>query len=669
MKKQNGLAPRGWLAAAAFVFLGGMNSWAQAPARTPVEAFFQNPAFAGAEISPTGRHVAVQILNKTGRMQLIVMDTDNFASAKVVAAYSNGDVTNVHWVSDERLVYGIVDGQLNTGAVFASPGLFAVGRDGTGSKQLARMEWAIERTVGDRQLLDPSARFLSTMANHDSDDVYITLGKFSDTTRRLEGLNLLKLNTVTGVSSVVQRPGMTWAWFVDANDVPRASVTREDGRGAVQYMNPVTQKWEKLVEYDAATGEGGFTPVAFGPDGVLYVRGQREMGTSALYKFDPEKRTVDPAPVVAVDGFDFSGKLLMNKTRLLGLRIVTDAESTVWLDPELKAVQEKVDKLLPGTINRIDVPARAEVPLVLVRSFSDGEPGFFALYNTKTGKFSVLGQKMPGIEARAMAARDLVRYKARDGLDIPAWLTLPRGSKGKKLPLVVLVHGGPWVRGGEWQWDADSQFLASRGYAVLEPEYRGSQGYGFEHFKAGWKQWGLGMQNDLADGARWAIAQGTADPQRICIAGLGYGGYASLMGLVNDPALFKCAVDISGMTDFALLLKGSWRIDSTVPQEWKRYGMPALVGDIERDAAQLAATSPLLQARRITQPVLMGYGGADGYVPLAHANALLAAVRPGNPNIELVVYDEEGHGLDLAKNRIDFWTRVEKFLERSIGRP
>jgi dipeptidyl aminopeptidase/acylaminoacyl peptidase len=265
-----------------------------------------------------------------------------------------------------------------------------------------------------------------------------------------------------------------------------------------------------------------------------------------------------------------------------------------------------------------------------------------------------------------MGREDLVHYAARDGLKIPAWLTLPKG-KDKNLPLVVLVHGGPYVRGGQWGWDAEAQFLASRGYAVLQPEYRGSTGYGALHFRAGWKQWGLKMQDDIADGAKWAIAQGIADGKRICIAGASYGGYATLMGLVNDPDLYQCGIDWVGVTDIKLLYTGHWSFRDDLPDGWKQYGMPYLIGDLEKDADQFKATSPLEQAARIKQPLLLAYGAADQRVPLYHGTKFYDAVKATNKNVEWVVYEEEGHGWALVKNRVDFWTRVERFLNKSIG--
>ncbi|MEG1056009.1 MAG: TonB-dependent receptor, partial [Janthinobacterium sp.] len=176
-----------------------------------------------------------------------------------------------------------------------------------------------------------------------------------------------------------------------------------------------------------------------------------------------------------------------------------------------------------------------------------------------------------------MASRQLLHVKARDGLTLPAWLTLPKGS-GRQLPLVVLIHDGPWQR-GDWGWDPASQFLASRGYAVLEPDYRGSTGLGARHFRAGWKQWGLAMQDDIADAARWAITEGIADPQRICLAGGGYGGYATLMGLGRDPALFRCGIAWSSIPDLRELKdEVNWWLDDDLRNSNEQYTLAMLLG-------------------------------------------------------------------------------------------
>jgi dipeptidyl aminopeptidase/acylaminoacyl peptidase len=264
-----------------------------------------------------------------------------------------------------------------------------------------------------------------------------------------------------------------------------------------------------------------------------------------------------------------------------------------------------------------------------------------------------------------MAYKHPLRYGARDGLSIPAYLTLPNGVPPKNLPMVVLVHGGPSVRGGHWGFNREAQFLASRGYAVLEPDFRGSLGYGRKHEMAGWRQWGLGMQNDVADGARWAIAKGFADPKRICVAGASYGGYATLMGLVNDPDIFRCGVSWVGVTDINLLYSVTW---GDMSEEARKYQLPLWIGDQVQDAAQLAATSPIVQAARIKRPLILAYGGSDSRVPVVHGTKFYSAVKAHNPDVEWIEYVNEGHGWRSMQANVDFWSKVEVFLNKHIGK-
>jgi dipeptidyl aminopeptidase/acylaminoacyl peptidase len=232
---------------------------------------------------------------------------------------------------------------------------------------------------------------------------------------------------------------------------------------------------------------------------------------------------------------------------------------------------------------------------------------------------------------------------------------------------VVLVHGGPFVRGVEWGFSHENQFLASRGYMVIEPEFRGSTGYGSKLFKAGWKQWGLAMQDDITDATRWAIAQGLADPNRIAIAGASYGGYATMMGLLREPGLYKAGINWVGVTDIELMYSIGWSDFMDADNPWVRFGMPRMIGDSAKDAEQLTATSPLKQAHRIKQPVLLAYGEEDYRVPLPHGTKMRdALISAGNKSVEWVQYEGEGHGWMLEKNDVDFWSRVERFLARHL---
>jgi len=252
----------------------------------------------------------------------------------------------------------------------------------------------------------------------------------------------------------------------------------------------------------------------------------------------------------------------------------------------------------------------------------------------------------------------------RDGLVIPVYVTSPAGSSANDpLPAVMLVHGGPWVRGTDVSWDAEAQFLASRGYRVIQPEFRGSQGYGGNLFRAGWKQWGLAMQDDLVDSVRWAAAQKLVDPARVCIYGSSYGGYAALMGGIASPGVYKCAVSFAGVTDIDLMRDITW---SDMSEDYKKYGMSVRVGDPVKDAAQFAATSPLKRVAEIKIPVLLAHGSQDRRVPIEHARKFVSAARDAGVDIEMVDYFDEAHGFFTPSNGTDFYGKLERFLAKSL---
>lgn len=628
----------------------------------PIEYFFENSAFDSAVLSPAGRHLAVRMSKPGVRTFLAVIDLDT-RRATVAAQYKNVDIGEFQWANEDRLVYNVNDLTRAGGDRTAMPGLFAVNRDGSNPVQLANSAFAY-----DRKAQSAYTYMLDQAGSQDSEWIYVQRPYFEKKTGRYQGVGLLRLNTLTAAAEHVSGPDAEISSYVlDEKGQPRLAVLHTATRNIMFARDTANGTWREVVRTDNFKDlKNQIDALGFGPDGTLYVIANAGEDLATLRTLDLATGKLSPEPLVATPGYDFSGSLSVSD-KLLGIRLTTDAKNDIWFDPAMKAVQATVNKALPRTINLLTVPSRPGSPLVLVESYSDVQPSVFRLYNTQTGELDLIGATYPKIDPAQMGRQEPIRYKARDGLEIPGLLTYPPGGTRKNLPMVVLVHGGPWVRGSSWRWHPHSQFLASRGYAVLEVEFRGSTGFGARHFEAGIKQWGLAMQNDVADGTRWAIAQGIADPRRICIAGASYGGYAALMGLVNDPDLYQCAFEWLGVTDIELMYTGTWYSKPDPTDAFQRYGMPTLIGDLEKDAAQLEATSPIHQAARIRQPLLLAYGSQDDRVQLYHGKQFYEAVVRTNKHIEWVVYDGEGHGWALPQNRIDFWRRVERFLYKNIG--
>ena len=650
--------------------LTSIASWAGAA--PPIQSFFANPVIGAPVLSPDARHVALREGKTGSRDRLAVIDVAT-NTMKPIAAFGDADVGRFQWVNSKRLVFDTRDSKLALGDTEYAPGLFAVDVDGSNFVQLVDRAGEGGR-IQTGSLIKTSKQLpwhtyiFTQVGRQDSDWIYVrsnlynARGEFSNVT-------LLHLNTRTQQTTKLIGPPATQCFILDNKGEPRLALTVEGERESIYLLDSGTGEWRKLASFSSYKGQqDAFSPLAFGPDGTLYVEASGGQDKTSVYTYNLASGKISAEAVVVTEGYDFTGKLIISNGELLGLQLTTDATTNIWVDPAMQAIQKEVDSKLTATINLISVAARPELPVVLVTAYSDVQPRAFLLYNTETKAFTRLGSAYPAIKPAEMGRQKALTYKARDGLDIPALLTMPPGAKQGKLPLVVMVHGGPYVRGASWGWEPDAQFLATRGYAVLEPEFRGSTGFGSAHFRAGWKQWGKAMQDDIADGVKWAVAQGIADPARVCIAGASYGGYSALMGLINDPGLYKCGISWAGVTDIGLLYTGSWGFMSDVSARYRRYGMPELVGDQVKDAVQFQATSPLHQAARVTQPLLLAYGGADQRVPIYHGEKFHAAVKKTNQNVEWIEYRSEGHGWALPESRIDFWSRVEKFLDRHIGK-
>ena len=649
--------------AGAALMLAHAPAWAQTlVARPPVEAFFANNAFADARLSPGGRYLAVRTGRTGHRDALAVIDLETGKPASLIGNDDN-DVAQFQWVNDTRLVYSVHDSTITPSEEELGPGVFGIDVDGSHFKVLAsRRVGFSENEAWQTYMLDQQGP-QNTPWRHVKVAHYGYDGAYDRT-------YIQRIETTTGATEFVKVPyEPAHDYLLDFQGQLRLAISSFEAGTIIQYRHPATNAWNVVASYPEQDLRAHITPLGFGPDGTLYVIANAGENLATLRTLDVATGKLSKEALVETPGYDFDGTLVYNRKKILGVRLTTDAEANIWFDPAMQAIQDAVNKALPATVNLLTVAADPDAPRVLVESYSDRHPRTFSLYNIKTGQLELSAAPYPQIEPAAMGRQEPFKFTARDGRTIPGLLTLPPGGQRNHLPMVVLVHGGPWVRGSRWGWDPESQFLASRGYAVLEVEFRGSTGFGAAHFEAGFKQWGRAMQDDIADGTRWAVGQGIADPKRVCIAGASYGGYATLMGLINNPELFRCGVEWAGVTDIELMYTRSWFDRADFSEGSLKVSMPRMIGDPVADVEQLRATSPLRQAARLKQPLLMAYGRNDRRVPIVHGNKFRTVLSRTNNLIEWVDYPGEGHGWSQAPNRIDFWRRVESFLYRHIGKP
>jgi dipeptidyl aminopeptidase/acylaminoacyl peptidase len=478
-----------------------------------------------------------------------------------------------------------------------------------------------------------------------------------------------RVNVETGESVDVplDLPGDLTHVVFDRHGRLRAATTaethwlRKGAKFANWYRHDEHSPWQKLLEYTAV--EEHWEPVGV-PDesDTLAVLSREGRDTWAEFTYDVAARKLGdlrvghPTEDVVAFTLATNGGDMEQEIRVMtgGLK-----PTTYWFDSRWSHLQKSVDAALPGTIN---VLSGDKDGMVLVFSYSDRDPGRWLLFDTHAMTMRPVGWHQLAVDADRMRPMQTITYTASDGLAIPAYLTLPEGGTGPR-PMVVYIHGGPVAR-DEWGWDFDVQALALMGYAVFQPQFRGSSGFGRRFEEAGYRQWGLAMQDDVTAGVQAMIARGIADPERICIYGASYGGYAALWGLVKSPELYRCGISLAGVTDIGERFS-DWsdtNASKTGP-ELMRFE----VGDIDTMRAQFDAVSPAKHADRIQVPVLLGHGTDDERVPIGHSERMADALRSAHKEVETYWYKGEGHGLSLVKDLRDFELHLLDFLDRHIG--
>jgi len=476
--------------------------------------------------------------------------------------------------------------------------------------------------------------------------------------RDKRAFDVYRINVKTGAQTLLAtNPGNIIEWTTDHAARLRLAVASDGVNNTVLHRASESDAFAPIISTDFRTQVG---PLFFDFDNKrFYANSNRRRDKSALVLIDPAKPDVEQLvhehPKVDLGNASYSRER----------KVLTEADYMVakperhLFDAVMKRVYERIEAKLPGYHITLQGSTRAEDKFI-VAATNDRTQGARHIYDAKADSLTKLGDINPTLRETHMATMTPVTYKSRDGLEIPAYLTLPVGRTAKNLACIVNPHGGPWWR-DSWGFNSEVQFLANRGYCVLQMNFRGSTGYGRNFWEASFGQWGLKMQDDVSDGAKWLVAQGIADPKRIGIYGGSYGGYATLAGATFTPELYAAAVDYVGVSNLFTFM-------NTIPPYWEpfRQQMYAMVGHPERDKVRLAATSPALHADKITVPLFVAQGAKDPRVNKAESDQIVDALKRRGVEVQYLVKDNEGHGFANEENRFEFYEAMEAFLRRHL---
>jgi len=470
--------------------------------------------------------------------------------------------------------------------------------------------------------------------------------------------DVFRVDVHTGESTLIaENPGDVVGWQTDHRGNVRIAASSEGLNTLLKYREGATGEFKTIVTTDYKTE---VTPLFFTfDDKRFYALSNRGRDRKALVIIDPAKPDAEEVvyqhPEVDLGGASYS--------RLRKVLTRADFETAKaghqFFDPATEALYKRIEAKLPGYEITLQSQTLNEDRFIVAAS-NDRTPGVRYVFDAKTGRLAKLADINPWIPESAAATMKPIVYTSRDGMKINGYLTLPAGREPKALACIVNPHGGPWHR-DTWGYNPEVQFLANRGYCVLQMNFRGSTGYGRQFWEASFGQWGLKMQDDVTDGARWLVKQGIADPKRLGIYGGSYGGYATLAGVTFTPDLYAAAVDYVGVSNLFTFMK-------TIPPYWtlELDKMYAMVGHPERDKERLAATSPALHVDRIKTPLLIAQGARDPRVNKAESDQVVKALGERGVQIEYLVKDNEGHGFHNEENRFEFYAAMEKFFGRYL---
>lgn len=632
--------PTRWVAAALLLMLAACNSKTDKETKPPliaIEDFFRNADKTGWQISPDGDYISYRSTYK-GRMNVFVRKISDTAGVPVTFDTVR-NIFQYQWKGNRILYLQDVGGDENFQ-------LFSVSIDGKDQKALTPFSKVRTGILNDLRYVPGKEK-----------EIIITLNKRDG--RYFDPYNI---NIETGEMKELYKNDKNFDnWYTDHNGVIRLA-TKTDGVNITLYHRATeSDPFDSIL---TTSYKETFAPSLFTFDNRnIYAISNIGRDKTALVEYDlaarKEIKVIYQNKEYDVDDVDYSA---IRKV-LQSVSYTSWKAEEYFLDKEAEADYNKMKEKFKGYEVDIYGNNNSEDKFI-VWTGNDKLPSKFYFYDKKTGETKYLATGRPWLKEEDMATMKPIEYKSRDGLTIHGYLTLPKGVDPKNLPIIVNPHGGPWARDG-WGFNNEVQFLANRGYGVLQMNFRGSTGYGKEFWLKGSKEWGRKMQDDITDGVNWLIKEGIADPKRVAIYGGSYGGYATLAGVTFTPELYACAVDYVGVSNMFTFM-------NTIPPYWEPFKkqMYELVGDPAKDSALLADVSPALHVGNIKAPLFIAQGANDPRVNKAESDQVVEALKKRGVAVEYMVKNDEGHGFANENNRIDFYKAMEKFFDKHLsGKP
>lgn len=613
-------------------------AFAEAPS---VEHFFKNPDFSGMQLSPSGKYLAT-LAPIAGQRNIVVLETRNLENARPMTGLRSQDVAGFFWASDDVIVFTMdKDGREDFG-------LYSVDL----RTKRPRIKTLIEPSV-----TQSGVRFATVVSTLPDDPDHIIV-QWNE--KYVKFFGLYKVNVHGGRPELLTgKMTDVTNWFVDHDGEPRGAVKIDGLNGEFLYRGADDEDFRKLREFSLL--DETISPLAFDFDNkTMYVASNIGRDKAAVYTYDPEADELGEM-LFEHDEVDVTG-LIMSRERkaLLGFSYFDDYPQRHFIDDAERRIFERLEVTFPGkSVSIVSTTRDEKLNILLVGN--DRDPGSYYLYDREAGTVQFLVSRMRWIDPEQMSPMQPIAFTARDGMDIRGYVTIPKArQEGEKVPLIVNPHGGPFGVRDFWGFNPEHQFFASRGYAVVQVNYRGSGGYGRSFEQAGYGKWAQEMQNDVSDAVTYLVEEGIADPERVCIYGASYGGYATMAGLVFTPELYRCGINYVGVTDVALLF-------DSMPKSWEplKEFMKVQIGDPE-DEAFMDSISPISHVENIDDPLLIVHGEKDPRVVIEHATKLRRELKRHEKSYEWLVKGNEGHGFSKEKNRLELYKTVDAFLATNL---